>query len=274
MKEGIQLVTSRDIDHYLEAHTLNLQSVLQEIKQGNKTSDWSFIFPQIEELADDSENYSICDRAEAEAYISNPNLISNFVSCLNELLCHKSIRNILGKDDLAKFKSSLTLFKSMSMDESLTAKIQCSLDTFFGSSECVITEKILRKHYLWFSEQRTARVKDKQKILRGLNRTETFYKVIMSVLIYGGRTGATVIYIWLFFSLGGSPYPDIILSYILKPFFEFWLFSEYLLGKVGRILVGLLLSMITIYALGFALAGPFFLIDYAYKAVKKRVNTQ
>ena len=267
-------MNDRDIDHYLEAHNLNLQTVLQEIKQGNKTSDWSFIFPQIEELADDSENYSIFDRAEAEAYISNPNLISNFVKCLNELLCHKSIRNILGKDDLEKFKSSLTLFKFMSMDETLTAKIQCSLDTFFGCFECVITEKILKKYDLWFSEQRKAWEKDKKKYLIDQNRKKTFYKVGISVLVGGGICGAAVVYTELFLLLVGSSYSDSVFKFFGQSLNGLWVFSEYFLGKVGYVLVGILLTTISVYALLAALAGPFYLIYYTYNAVKKIVKPQ
>ncbi len=111
-------------DQYNLARFVNAQQhvyaqALEELREGRKRSHWMwFIFPQIEGLGHSpmAQRYAISNRAEAKAYLAHPLLGERLRDCTEAMLSHKdrSAHAILGSPDDLKFRSSMTLFDSVS----------------------------------------------------------------------------------------------------------------------------------------------------------------
>ena len=130
-----------NIERFLEAQEKYINTAISELQAGKKKSHWMwYVFPQIASLGYSStaKYYGISSIEQAEAFITNPELSTHYLDCLEALLNHKHkpIRNILGGIDSLKLKSSLTLFKTASEDERLVGKIAMALNYFFDGEEC------------------------------------------------------------------------------------------------------------------------------------------
>jgi len=95
--------------------------VCAELRNGRKQGHWIwFIFPQLRGLGhSEMANYfGISSRTEAEAYLNHPVLGPRLRECthLMNLVEGRSINQILGYPDELKFKSSMTLFASVTYD--------------------------------------------------------------------------------------------------------------------------------------------------------------
>ena len=92
------------------------ETVLKEVKAGNKSNHWIwYIFPQIQGLgiSENSILYSIKNLEEAKSYLLDEILSARYIQ-LTEILANevngKTAEEIFSWDE-KKFKSSLTLFK-------------------------------------------------------------------------------------------------------------------------------------------------------------------
>ncbi|MGJ4934864.1 DUF1810 domain-containing protein [Bradyrhizobium sp. HKCCYLRH3083] len=108
-----------DLSRFADAQSSIYSRVTAELAAGAKQSHWMwFIFPQVEGLGSSAmaQRYAIRSRAEAEAYLAHPLLGPRLVECTRLVLAvqGKSLRDILGVPDDAKFRSCMTLFDSIS----------------------------------------------------------------------------------------------------------------------------------------------------------------
>lgn len=126
-----------NLDRFIDAQTLVLPTVLQELKQGRKQSHWMwFVFPQIAGLgrSETARYYAIKDLDEAKVYMLNPTLKNRMEDCISAVLScnvNNPVR-IFGEVDAQKFHSSLTLFALAEPDNKL---FQIALDKYFGSTD-------------------------------------------------------------------------------------------------------------------------------------------
>ncbi len=94
------------------------EQVLEELGSGLKSGHWMwFIFPQLRGLGHSAmaQKYGVASRQEAEAYLNHPLLGPRLKECTNLVLQiqGRSIEQILGPIDAMKFRSSMTLFASL-----------------------------------------------------------------------------------------------------------------------------------------------------------------
>ena len=108
-----------NLERYKTAQDRCYEQVLEEIKNGKKTSHWMwYIFPQITGLGKSStaKNYEIANIEEAEHYLMDE-LLSKRLLELTRILAYevegKSTEEIFGFTDYLKFHSSMTLFYSV-----------------------------------------------------------------------------------------------------------------------------------------------------------------
>ena len=104
---------------FTKAQELVYDTALDELSNGKKYSHWMwFIFPQIEGLgrSETARYYAIHHKEEAQHYLEHPVLGARLVECTKTVLKVKgrSISQIFGYPDDRKFRSSMTLFASIS----------------------------------------------------------------------------------------------------------------------------------------------------------------
>jgi uncharacterized protein (DUF1810 family) len=108
-----------NLERFVEAQAPVYAQVLAELAQGKKRSHWIwFIFPQVAGLGFSAmaQTYAIGSRGEAVAYLAHAVLGPRLIECVKLVLAveGRSINSILGSPDDLKFRSSMTLFKSVS----------------------------------------------------------------------------------------------------------------------------------------------------------------
>jgi uncharacterized protein (DUF1810 family) len=121
------------LDRFVQAQKTDYEQALSEITSGRKRTHWMwYIFPQLEGLGNswNAIHYSISGIGEAEAYLAHPVLGPRLVKCAEAALHHKgqTASAIFGYPDDLKFRSSATLFASVSPPGSIFHQI---LDAFF-----------------------------------------------------------------------------------------------------------------------------------------------
>lgn len=123
-----------NLTRFLEAHSVNYENALTQIKDGYKTSHWIwYIFPQIRGLGNSAfdAKYSIVSIGEAKEFYDHPILGQHLREISSELLKHKDkpIKEIMRSDiDVIKLRSSATLFYKATNDDIF----KDILDTFFS----------------------------------------------------------------------------------------------------------------------------------------------
>lgn len=110
-----------DLDRFVLAQAPVYPAVAAELKRGRKQSHWMwFIFPQVAGLGFSamSQRYAITSGKEARAYLAHDVLGPRLRECTGLVLAvrDRSINEILGSPDDAKFRSSMTLFEAVSTD--------------------------------------------------------------------------------------------------------------------------------------------------------------
>jgi len=135
-----------NLQRFLWAQGADIEGVLQELRQGKKTSHWMwYVFPQIKGLGHSSTavHYAIQSEAEAIAYLKHPVLGPRLVSCTEAVNQHQTLtaEQIFGYPDYLKFSSSMTLFATVAGENSLYFE---ALDKFFDGEVDVRTLSILR----------------------------------------------------------------------------------------------------------------------------------
>jgi len=139
--------TPFDLNRFVEVQEDLFPEALIEIKNGRKESHWMwFIFPQIAGLGFSSlsQKYAIKGRDEAVAYLQHHILGPRLNEITNALLEleGKSAFDIFGNQDTMKLKSCMTLFATVSLENSLFHRV---LDKYFGGEQDSRTIDILAK---------------------------------------------------------------------------------------------------------------------------------
>ena len=135
------------LDRFLSAQQPLYPQVLEELRNGKKTSHWMwFIFPQIEGLGHSStaKYYSIKSIEEAKEYVAHPVLGKRLLECSNILLNinDKSADEIFGYPDNLKLRSCMTLFNFAAPEQKVFADV---LQKYFGGEEDQKTIDIVKK---------------------------------------------------------------------------------------------------------------------------------
>jgi uncharacterized protein (DUF1810 family) len=123
-----------DLQRFVNAQDPVYEQVCAELRAGRKEGHWMwFIFPQLRGLgfSQMATAFGIASRQEAEAYLNHFVLGPRLRECtgLVNLVEGRSIRQILGYPDDLKFRSSLTLFASVTPGGGI---FQESLQKYFG----------------------------------------------------------------------------------------------------------------------------------------------
>lgn len=110
-----------DLNRFAEAQEGVYPRVVAELSRGRKESHWMwYIFPQIAGLGFSpmAQRFAIASRAEATAYLAHDVLGPRLVECTQLVLAarDRTIHQILGSPDDVKFRSSMTLFATVSDD--------------------------------------------------------------------------------------------------------------------------------------------------------------
>jgi len=114
-----------DLNRFVVAQKQDYAIALDELTQGKKYSHWMwYIFPQIKGLGRShiAQKYAIRNAEEARAYLAHPILGTKLIECCEVLLGLNSgytVSEIFGFPDDLKLKSSMTLFASVSAEDSV-----------------------------------------------------------------------------------------------------------------------------------------------------------
>lgn len=125
-----------DLQRFIEAQDPVYDEVCAELRNGRKESHWMwFIFPQLRGLghSQTAVKFGIASREEAEAYLQHPILGPRLKECsrLVTLVEGRSINQILGSPDDLKFRSSMSLFASVTPDNHI---FTTALQKYFGGA--------------------------------------------------------------------------------------------------------------------------------------------
>lgn len=136
-----------NLQRFLDGQRFSYETALKEMKAGEKRNHWIwYVFPQINGLghSPNSQFYGIADSEEAKAYLAHPVLGARLREITQEVLNHadKDINAIMGaRIDTMKFKSSMTLFDSVSSNDIFAQ----ALDSFFEGTRDNKTIELLSK---------------------------------------------------------------------------------------------------------------------------------
>ena len=113
-----------DLQRFVSAQNPVYEQVRAELRGGRKESHWIwYIFPQLRGLghSQTAAAFGIASREEAEAYLRHPVLGERLRECtrLVTLVEGRSISQIFGYPDELKFRSSMTLFSSVTPDNQI-----------------------------------------------------------------------------------------------------------------------------------------------------------
>ncbi|KTG07692.1 calpastatin [Haloprofundus marisrubri] len=111
-----------DLQRFVEAQDPVIEDVKQELRAGQKRTHWMwYVFPQIKGLGSSrmAQRYSISSRAEAEAYLAHSVLGPRLRECTKIVnnVEGRSAHDIFGSPDDLKFRSSMTLFETVSEEQ-------------------------------------------------------------------------------------------------------------------------------------------------------------
>ena len=133
------------LQRFIDAQNPVYESVCAELRNGRKEGHWIwFIFPQLQGLGRSqmAMAFGISSREEAEAYLKHPVLGPRLRECarLVNLVEGRSISQIFGYPDDLKFRSSMTLFASVALDNQV---FKAALQTYFaGQPDPVTLERL------------------------------------------------------------------------------------------------------------------------------------
>lgn len=113
------MITSYNLQRFLDAQEHTYDVALSEIFNGEKRSHWIwYIFPQLKGLgcSYNSDYYGLDGVDEAKAYYNHPILRSRLIEITEALLKHKdkTVFNIMPKIDVKKVLSCATIFHYVS----------------------------------------------------------------------------------------------------------------------------------------------------------------
>jgi len=110
-----------DLERFVAAQAPVIESALAELRAGRKRTHWMwFVFPQIAGLGSSgmAVRYAIGGRAEAQAYLAHPLLGERLRECVRLVIAAgRPLGEIFGSPDDIKFRSCVTLFSAVALDE-------------------------------------------------------------------------------------------------------------------------------------------------------------
>jgi uncharacterized protein (DUF1810 family) len=111
-----------NLRRFLTAQGPVIEDALGELRAGQKASHWMwFVFPQIQGLGFSSmaKRYALSSREEARAYHEHPVLGARLRECTRLVLDveGRRIEQIFGYPDDLKFRSCMTLFAEVALEE-------------------------------------------------------------------------------------------------------------------------------------------------------------
>jgi uncharacterized protein (DUF1810 family) len=115
------------LERFVEAQSEVYADVVAELRAGQKQSHWMwFVFPQIKGLGNSptAKQYAIVSRAEAVAFVEHPVLGPRLKECTQLVIDieGRTIGQIFGYPDDLKFRSSMTLFATVTPDNEVFLK--------------------------------------------------------------------------------------------------------------------------------------------------------
>ena len=134
-----------NLQRFVDAQKPVIEQVCSELREGCKKSHWMwFIFPQIKGLghSETARTFAISSREEAQAYLNHPILGPRLRECswLATLVEGRSARQIFGSIDALKFRSSMTMFASVTSDNGVFTE---ALQKYFGGNvDSLTVEKL------------------------------------------------------------------------------------------------------------------------------------
>jgi uncharacterized protein (DUF1810 family) len=136
-----------DLGRFLVAQRPVYKGVVNELRQGRKTSHWMwFIFPQLAGLGHSamSVTFALDSLDEARRYLAHPVLGARLRECAEVVLAtrDRSAEDIFGSIDARKLRSSMTLFRRAAPDERVFAQV---LERFYAGVADEATDDLLRR---------------------------------------------------------------------------------------------------------------------------------
>lgn len=133
------------LTRFLEAQENMYNVALKEIQNGKKESCWMwYIFPCLRGLgkSEMSYKYGINGISEAKAYLAHPVLSARLLEITQALLMHTDIiiEDLIGDLDVLKLQSSMTLFATLSENNSVFHKV---LDFYYNGQPDKQTLKLI-----------------------------------------------------------------------------------------------------------------------------------
>jgi uncharacterized protein (DUF1810 family) len=124
------------LERFVEAQQDVYEAVRSELRAGQKLGHWMwFIFPQIRGLghSDASQFYAISGLDEAVAFLDHPILGGRLRDCtaLANAIRSSSAKEVFGRPDNLKFRSSMTLFAHAKSDNAVFLQ---ALEKYFESA--------------------------------------------------------------------------------------------------------------------------------------------
>jgi len=134
-----------DLARFTNAQEAVYDRALAEIRGGDKRSHWMwFIFPQIDGLGFSStaKHYAIKSPEEARQYLAHPVLGPRLLECAEAVFAveGRSASEFFGSPDDLKLKSCMTLFESVSGQDSVFGRV---LDKYYQGKRDTRTQEIL-----------------------------------------------------------------------------------------------------------------------------------
>jgi uncharacterized protein (DUF1810 family) len=113
------------------------EQALAELRSGAKQSHWMwFVFPQLQGLGASAmaQTYAITGLPEARAYLAHPVLGPRYRACVTAIngVEGRTARQLMGRPDDLKLRSSLTLFARATDDG---ADFRAALAKYYGGEE-------------------------------------------------------------------------------------------------------------------------------------------
>jgi uncharacterized protein (DUF1810 family) len=130
-----------DLQRFVDAQSAVYERVCAELRNGRKRTHWMwFIFPQIHGLGQSpmAIKFAISSRGEAEAYLIHAVLGPRLIQCSQLVVAiqDRSINQIFGTPDDLKFRSSMTLFASVTCGHQI---FQEALQKYFAGEPDQLT---------------------------------------------------------------------------------------------------------------------------------------
>lgn len=134
-----------NLQRFVQAQNPVYGRVCAELRSGQKTGHWMwFIFPQLRGLGRShmAIEYGISTRKEAIAYLQHPILGERLRECtrLVNSVEGRSINDIFGYPDDLKFRSSMTLFADVAVQEETFKQ---ALEKYFNGVPDPLTLQLL-----------------------------------------------------------------------------------------------------------------------------------